>query len=483
MSDHQGDIPRQESGAQTLRRRAVRWVGAIALTAAVSLGLSFSLAIPDAAAKSRGSQRVQPIGPHYSSIVIDAESGAVLQETAADDVRHPASLTKMMTLYMVFEALDLGRLKLNARLPVSAYAASQSPTKLDLEEGDLITVRDVILGLVTKSANDAAVVAAEGLGGSEERFSRMMTQTARKLGMMRTTFQNPSGLPDPDQVTTARDLATLARALIRRFPHYYGYFSTAEFTYAGVTHANHNRLMTWYRGADGIKTGFIRASGFNLAASAVRNNRRLIGIVLGGTTATARDQHMARLLDAAFQRAQGLPATRYAAVPAAPTSLGLIPSANAAPLPIETTALDPMPPTSGGDRPYVNFLPPSSDRPATPAGSGRSANASPVVLFLHPPKTAPSDGGWGVQVGAFVSIDAAKRAAARATHAAPRALERAGIEIAPQTQSRSTLYRTRFVGLSAAQAREACRTLEHRKITCRTLTPSEVRASVQVATN
>ena len=441
----------------------------------------FGLAVHGATAKSRSTQHVQPTGQHYASIVIDAESGAVLQETAADDTRHPASLTKMMTLYMLFEALDQGRLKPNARLPVSAYAAGQSPTKLDLEEGDLVTVQDVILGLVTKSANDAAVAAAEGLGGSEERFARMMTQSARKLGMLRTNFQNASGLPDPDQVTTARDLAILSRALIRRFPQYYGYFSTPEFTFAGVTHANHNRLLTWYRGADGIKTGFIRASGFNLAASAVRNNRRLIGIVLGGTTASARDQHMARLLDAAFQRVQGLPATRYAAVPAAPTSLGLIPAANAAPLPIEATALAPTARTADSDRPYVNFLPPSSGQLTTT--SKRGAEAPPVVLFLRPPNAAPRDGGWGVQVGAFASIDAAKQAAEKATHAAPRTLDRAGVEIAPQTQSRSTLYRTRFIGLSATQARDACRRLEHKKIACRTLTPSEVRAPLQVATN
>ena len=224
--------------------------------------LASLLTIPVAEAAKNKPQRKSTIGG-YSSIVIDAATGKVLHEDNADAQKYPASLTKMMTLYMIFEALDAGKITLSTNWKVSSHAASMSPTKLGLDAGEIISVRDVILGLITKSANDAAATAAEGLGGSEDRFADMMTARARRLGMSNTTFQNASGLPDPGQVTTARDMVRLSRALVRDFPHFYSYFSTPEFTYAGRRHANHNRLMNWYEGADGIKTGFIRASGFN----------------------------------------------------------------------------------------------------------------------------------------------------------------------------------------------------------------------------
>ncbi|MGH7123312.1 MAG: D-alanyl-D-alanine carboxypeptidase family protein, partial [Stellaceae bacterium] len=238
----------------------------------------------------------------YTSIVIDAETGTVISESNADAPHFPASLTKMMTLYLIFEALDKGRIKLDTQLPVSENAASQSPTKLDLGAGETIAVKDVILGLVTRSANDAAVVAAEWLGGNEELFAQRMTAKARALGMAHTFFHNASGLPDPEQITTARDLAKLARALYHDFPNMYPYFATREFIFRGEVITSHNHLMDRFDGMDGIKTGYIRASGFNLAASAVRNGRRLIAVVMGGESAHARDMKMAALLNDSFDR-------------------------------------------------------------------------------------------------------------------------------------------------------------------------------------
>lgn len=218
----------------------------------------------------------------YATIVVDAKTGAVLSEQNADQANYPASLTKMMTLYLVFDALERHQLTLKQPIAVSRHAATQAPSRLGLTAGQTITVEQAILALVTKSANDAAVAIGEELGGTESRFAEMMTRRARRLGMSSTTFRNASGLPNPSQVTTARDIATLGRALWRDFPQYYPYFSRDRFTYRGRVIANHNVLLRTYPGADGIKTGYIRASGYNLAASAVRNGRRIVAVVLGG---------------------------------------------------------------------------------------------------------------------------------------------------------------------------------------------------------
>src|SRR5215831_16723725 len=246
-----------------------------------------------------GSHGVDP-SRENESIVIDADTGRVLSETNADAITYPASLTKMMTLYLTFEALNAGQLRLDQYLPVSSEAASKSPTKLHLLPGESVQVHDLILGIVTKSANDAAAVLAEGLAGSEPAFAEHMTAKARQLGMTSTVYRNASGLPDPDQYTTARDEAQLALALYRDFPKEYRYFSTREFYFRGKTIHNHNHLLDWYEGADGIKTGYIGASGFNLAASAVRSGHRLIGVVMGGSSAASRDREMAALLDRGF---------------------------------------------------------------------------------------------------------------------------------------------------------------------------------------
>ena len=234
--------------------------------------------------------------PQFASIIVDGNSGTVLTATSPDGIRHPASLTKIMTLYLLFERLDSGKIKLDTEMPVSAHAADQDPTKLNLRPGQTIKVEDAIKGLVTRSANDAAVVIAEYIGGSEDDFAKMMTRKARALGMSRTVYRNASGLPNDEQVTTARDQSTLGRAIQDRFPRYYRYFSTSVFNFRGQSIRNHNHLLGDVEGVDGIKTGYTRASGFNLVTSIHRGNRFLVGVVLGGRSGGSRDAIMRNLL-------------------------------------------------------------------------------------------------------------------------------------------------------------------------------------------
>ncbi|QOZ33955.1 D-alanyl-D-alanine carboxypeptidase [Bradyrhizobium sp. CCBAU 53421] len=234
--------------------------------------------------------------PQFASIVVDGNTGSVLTANSPDGLRHPASLTKIMTLYLLFERLDSGKMKLDTEMPVSEHASEQDPTKLGLRPGQTIRVEDAIKGLVTRSANDAAVVIAEAIGGSEDDFARMMTRKARALGMSRTTYRNASGLPNDEQITTARDQSTLGRAIQDRFPRYYRYFSTTAFNFRGHTITGHNRLLGSVEGVDGIKTGYTRASGFNLVTSIHRGNRFLVGVVLGGRSGGSRDAIMRNLL-------------------------------------------------------------------------------------------------------------------------------------------------------------------------------------------
>ena len=234
--------------------------------------------------------------PAFASIIVDGNSGAVLTATNPDSLRHPASLTKIMTLYLLFEKLEQGKLSLDSEMEVSEHASEQAPTKLGLRPGSTLRVEDAIKGLVTRSANDAAVVIAEAVGGSESDFAKMMTRKARALGMSRTVYRNASGLPNDEQVTTARDQSILGRAIQDRFPRYYRYFSTSVFTYRGQAIRNHNRLLGNVEGVDGIKTGYTRASGFNLVTSMHRGNRFLIGVVLGGRSGGSRDAIMRNLL-------------------------------------------------------------------------------------------------------------------------------------------------------------------------------------------
>ena len=244
-------------------------------------------------------------GARYASVVIEAASGKVLHAVNADTRNFPASLTKIMTLYLTFEALDAGRLHLSRKLRVSRIAASRSPSKLGLRQGQLITVRDIIGTLVTKSANDAATVIAEALAGSERAFARVMTRKAVELGMTKTMFRNASGLPHWRQRSTARDMAILARALVRELPNHYHFFSLQNYSYAGRNYRNHNKLLSRYDGADGIKTGYIRSSGYNLVASAERNGTRLITVVFGGKSPRWRDRHVTRLMNRGFAALRG----------------------------------------------------------------------------------------------------------------------------------------------------------------------------------
>jgi D-alanyl-D-alanine carboxypeptidase len=263
----------------------------------------------------------------------------VLSAANADEPRYPASLTKMMTIYMLFEALRDRRVGLDELVPVSVHAASMSPSKLGLLPGTSITVEQALLGLVTKSANDAAAALGELIGGGdEERFAQMMTLRARALGMSHTTFRNASGLPDLDQVTTARDLALLARHLIQDYPVEYHYFSVPSFVFHGRTILNHDRMLQTYPGADGLKTGYIDASGCNLVTSAVRGDVRLVGVVLGASNGAERDTHMASLLDAGFDRmgvpiSRGEPRIRMPALIAAASAATLPPAALRGPRP------------------------------------------------------------------------------------------------------------------------------------------------------
>ncbi|WP_372421735.1 serine hydrolase [Salinarimonas chemoclinalis] len=241
--------------------------------------------------------------PPYAAFVMDVKTGEVLHAENADARRYPASLTKVMTLYMLFEQLESGRLQLDSPLRVSARAAAEPPSKIGVRAGSTIQVEAAILALVTKSANDVAAVVAENLGGSVENFARQMTERARQLGMSNTTFRNPHGLPNSGQVTTARDMATLAVAIQDRFPRYYGYFQRRSFAFAGTTHRNHNRLLGRVEGVDGIKTGFIRASGFNLMTNAKANGRHIVTIVMGGRSGAHRDGIVGRLVERWLPRA------------------------------------------------------------------------------------------------------------------------------------------------------------------------------------
>ena len=241
--------------------------------------------------------------PAFSSIIVDGNSGATLSANNPDASRHPASLTKIMTLYLLFERLDAGKMKLDTEMEVSEHASEQAPTKLGLRPGQTIRVEDAIKGLVTRSANDAAVVIAEAIAGDEDDFAKLMTRKARALGMSRTIYRNASGLPDDDQVTTARDQSTLGRAIQDRFPRYYRYFSTTAFNYHGQSIRNHNHLLGSVEGVDGIKTGYTRASGFNLVTSMRRGNRHLVGVVMGGRSGGSRDAIMRNLLAENLEKA------------------------------------------------------------------------------------------------------------------------------------------------------------------------------------
>jgi len=285
---------RQELTA-SLSLRGTQRVAACLATALAAA--TFTLSPADARHATRHTVHSESVSAPYSAIVVDANSGAALHAASADELRHPASLTKIMTLYLLFERLEAGKLRLDSPLEVSAHAASQAPTKLGLHSGATIEVEDAIKALVTQSANDAAVVIAEAIGGGEHDFAEMMTRKAHALGMSRTVYRNASGLPDDEQVTSARDQALLGRAIQERFPRHYRYFATPSFTYHGVSMRNHNHLLGNVEGLDGIKTGYTQASGFNLVTSVRRDGRHIVAVVMGGSSAGARDARMRSLIE------------------------------------------------------------------------------------------------------------------------------------------------------------------------------------------
>ena len=317
-----------------------RLLGRFSLFVCVLLAtLILGFAISDdayAATKKKSKAAKSTENKLYSAIVVDAQTGEVLMARQADSIRHPASLTKMMTLYMLFEAMDQGRVRMNDRVPMSTRASHMSPSKLGIPAGGSLTVENAIKALVTKSANDVACATAEKLGGSEKAFAAKMTRKAKELGMSRTVFRNASGLPDPQQVTSARDMAKLAMALLRDFPAYYHYFGVRNFEYGGVSHHNHNRLLGEYPGLDGIKTGYINASGFNLVASAKQNNRRLVGVVFGGKSWRSRNDHMVKLLDEGFVELR----KRKTPIQEASAPAIDIQTANAVPIPLPPPMMD-----------------------------------------------------------------------------------------------------------------------------------------------
>ena len=384
----------------------------------------------------------------YAAIVLDADTGKVLHASNPDTRNYPASLTKMMTLYLVFEALKSGKLSLQDRLPVSARAAGMAPSKLGVKRGESITVETAILALVTKSANDAAVVVAEALGGTEAHFARAMTKKARQIGMKRTTFRNASGLPNRRQLSTARDMATLSRRLVKDFPRQYRYFSRERYRFRGKEYKNHNSLLRTYPGTDGIKTGYIRASGFNLAASVSRNGKRLIGVVFGGKTAKSRDRHMAKLLEREFRKLSAIAKT-VKQPPSRPASR--VTRANKS----ITKAKPKKTQQSARSRP-------------TPARKPLYAEAHALGVLQRQPKE------WSIQVGAYKNIEPARKALRKAIGRIPNLTATTRVSIAPFSSGETLMYRARLIGLSDSAAKTACKRLERRKIPCVTIPPDQL---------
>ena len=376
-------------------------------------------------AASRAQAEVGFREPSY--IVVNARSGQVITAVAPEATRYPASLTKLMTLYLTFEGLRDRRISLETRIPVSEHAASVEPVKLGLPPGSSLTIQQAILSMVTLSANDAATALGEYLGGgSEPRFAQMMTLRARAIGMAHTTFRNASGLPDPDQVTTARDMAILARRLIIDFPEQYHWFSTRRFLFGHRWIVSHDYLLKAYPGADGLKTGYTHAAGHNLVSSAERGYVRLIGVVLGAQTIPEVDGEMMALLNQGFAE-ENAPELAANTVAAAESPLsGLLPAAHAA-------------------------TPPKLPTPA----------AAPTAA----PADAPPE--WGVQVAAYTSEHMAQYVAGLAGRIVPEA--RPAVDAT--TQHGRQLWRVRLLDLSATGAKSACASLAQHKLPCWLLPP------------
>lgn len=380
----------------------------------------------------------------YASLVMDARTGEVYRARHADDLRYPASLTKVMTLYMVFEKLESGGWTLDTRLKVSKRAAGQPATRLGLKAGSYLPVRTAIRALVVRSANDVATLIAENHSGSESKFARAMTMRAREIGMFRTTFRNASGLPNRHQKSTARDMALLAVLVQRHFPQYYHFFKTKTLKYKGRTFKNHNALLKKYSGTDGIKTGYIRASGFNLMSSVRRNGQHLVAVVFGGKTAGRRNRHMVKILDSGFkaasrasaQRVPPLPVTRMRVAPPPPV---LVARAQTAPVP--------RPAPSRADGIVLPQLRP---------GTGTLQTAAPAGL----------QGRWSVQIGAYSSAPAAHAVIGVARLVFGERADRHHFRVDRVQGTEGQVFRAQVIGFREGEARSICTILRNRGLPC-----------------
>ena len=393
----------------------------------------------------------------YASLVVDGETGKELLSRNADTKRYPASLTKIMTLYMMFDALKSGKWKLNTRLKVSRRASRQPQTRLGLKAGKTISVRQAILALVTRSANDVATVVAENFAGTELRFASKMTKRARKLGMSRTTFRNASGLPNRAQVSTARDMVKLATAIRRDFPRYYRYFQTKSFRFRGRVFKNHNRLLGRYTGTEGIKTGYTNASGYNLVASVRRDGTHLIGVIFGGSTSARRDSKMIRLLERGFAKM-----ARFARQPKPPfpmprpdRMLLAALSAEVAPDQVKTKPV----PIAASKNPSAMADRLGSGVPSIiPPEFFKRANDAPI----EPPVLKH----WGIQVGAYSNDAPAHAVIATARGHLGPAIDHGRPRVERVRRKHGIIYRARIVGLREVEARDACAILVAKHLPC-----------------
>lgn len=408
---------------------------------ATALALVFSVAAPTATAQTL---QVPSWEPKYTAIVMDARSGEVLYAQRADSPRYPASITKIMTMYLAFEELSSGRLHPSDMVVVSPHAAAQAPSKLGLRAGDSISVDDAMHAIAVKSANDMAVVLAERIGGTESRFAALMTLKAQQLGMQNTQFVNANGLPNSRQVSTARDIAILSRAVIRDFPQYYGFFSQEQFTFRGQTMNNHNGLLGHMPGVDGLKTGFTNAAGFNLSASAMRDGHRLIAVVLGGSTRLARNANVESLLLTGFDieqrrdRGEKILVTQnlFQATPE-----------------VSYASNGHVGADQGDDDPIDIVLTRANSRAAPPpAPAMAAAKAIAAGETRH----------WWVQVGEFRSRDAARSQ----IEAVARRFSRLFDNAEGSVDGAGRAYRAVFTGLSEPAAREACSTVRSHGVPC-----------------
>jgi D-alanyl-D-alanine carboxypeptidase len=418
--------------------------------------------------------RVPSSEPKYAAIVMDAATGEILYQKRADSPRYPASITKIMTLYLAFEALSTGRLRESDMITVSSLAASQAPTKLGLRPGDSIDVEDAMHAIAVKSANDMAVALSERIGGSESRFAAMMTMKAQELGMTHTHFVNANGLPDSRQITSAHDIAILCRAVLRDYPQYYGYFGTETFTYRGVTMANHNGLLGHMPGVDGFKTGFTNAAGFNLAASAVRDGRRLITVVLGGSSGRARNANVQDLLLTGFdveeRRARGenliLTQNMFEQLPTAEGTATEI-ARNDGDGDDDSDAIDIVLTAAAHGTP-VSFVPAgvtqlAASRPSLTADVPRAGLLRPTTG--QPQAQAAGARNWTVQVGEFNS----GRLATRQVDYIADAFRSLFDDREGEVDHAGATYRAVFTGFTQAEAAQACVAVQAKGQPCASL--------------